>query len=66
MMSINLNDIAVLNFEAFDYRCIISLIRKSDAINLMQIADLMKKVEHYEKKSENYKSTNIEKFLKHI
>ena len=43
MMSINLNDIAVLNFEAFDYRCIISLIRKSDAINLMQIADLTEK-----------------------
>ena len=37
-MSMNLNDIAILNIKGSDYRCIISLIRKNEAINLMQNA----------------------------
>ena len=43
MMSINLSDIAILNIESSDYRCIISLISKNDAINLMQNANLTEK-----------------------
>ena len=36
MMSMNLTNIAVLNIKDSDYRCIISLISKNEAINLMQ------------------------------
>ena len=43
----NLSDIAILNIKGSDYRCIISLISKNKAINLMQSADLTKKAEHY-------------------
>ena len=39
----SLNDIAILNIKGSDYRCIISLINKGEAINLMQNADLTKK-----------------------
>ena len=52
MMYINLGDIAILNIKISGYCCIISLISKNEAINLMQNADLAKNVEHY-KKSEN-------------
>ena len=41
MMSINLSDIGS------DYPCIISLIRKNEAIKLLEDADLIVKVEHY-------------------
>ena len=43
MMSMNLSDIAILNIKYFDYRCIISRIRKNEVINLMQNADLIEK-----------------------
>ena len=43
MMSIKLSDIAILNIECCDYRSIISLISKNEAINLMENADLNKK-----------------------
>ena len=43
MMSVSLSDIAILNIKAYDYHCIISLISKSEAINLMQNADLTEK-----------------------
>ena len=46
-MSINLSVIAILNIKDPDYCCIISLISKNEAINLMQNADLTKKAEHY-------------------
>ena len=36
MMSMNLSDIAILNIKESDYRCIISLISKTEAIKLMQ------------------------------
>ena len=39
MMSMNLDDIAILNINGADYRCIISRIRKSEAINLMKNID---------------------------
>ena len=43
MMSMNLSDIAILSIEGSDYHCIISLISKSEAINLMQNANLFEK-----------------------
>ena len=42
-----LRGIAILNIKGSDYRCIISLISKNEAINLMRNADLTKKAEHY-------------------
>ena len=44
-MSINLRDIPILNIKGSDYCCIISLISKNKAINLMQNADLTEKSE---------------------
>ena len=38
-MSVSLSDIAILNIEGSDYRCIISLISKNEAINLLQNAE---------------------------
>ena len=43
MMSMNLSDIAILNIKGSDYRCIISLISKNEAINLLQNPDLSEK-----------------------
>ena len=43
MMSINLSDIAILNIKVSDFRCIISLTSKNEAINLMQTAALTEK-----------------------
>ena len=42
-MSINLGDIAILIIKCSDYRCIVSLIRKNEAINLLQTDDLTEK-----------------------
>ena len=39
MMSMSLSDIAILNIKGSDYRCIISLISKSEVITLMQNTD---------------------------
>ena len=43
MWSTNLSDIAILNIKGSDSRCIIGLISKNEAINLMQNADLTEK-----------------------
>ena len=43
MMSMNITNIAILNIKGSDYQCIISLISKNEAINLMQNADLTEK-----------------------
>ena len=43
MMSMNLSDIAILNIKDSSYCCIISSIRKSEAINLMKNTDLTEK-----------------------
>ena len=43
MMSVNLNDIAILNIHGADYRCIICGISKSEVVYLFQIAGLNKK-----------------------
>ena len=43
VMSVNLGDTAILNIKGSDYRCIISLISKNEAINLLQNPDLSEK-----------------------
>ena len=43
MMSMNLSDIVISNLKGSNYCCIISLISKTEAINLMQNADLTEK-----------------------
>ena len=43
MMSMNLSNIAIFNIKGSDYRCIISLISKTEAINLMQNVNLTEK-----------------------
>ena len=35
MMSMNLSNIVILNIKGFDYHCIISLISKNEAINVL-------------------------------
>ena len=45
-MSMNLNKV-VLNIKGSDDRCIISIVSKNEAINLMQNADLSQKAEPY-------------------
>ena len=44
MISINLSDTAILNNKGSDHCCIVSLISKNKAINLLQNADLIEKV----------------------
>ena len=46
MMSMNLSDIAILNINCADYRCIINRISKNDTINVLKNVDLIEKVEH--------------------
>ena len=43
MMSVSLSDIAILNINGSDYCCIISLISKNEAINVLQNTDLTEK-----------------------
>ena len=43
MMLINFSDIAILNIKGSDYCCIISLIRKNEAINLTENVDMTEK-----------------------
>ena len=43
MMSVKLSEIAILKIKSSDYRCIISLISKNEAIKLLQNADLTEK-----------------------
>ena len=47
MMSVNLSHIAFLNIKGSKCCCIISLINKNETMNLLQNADLTKKVEHH-------------------
>ena len=47
MMSMSFSNIVILNIKCADYCCIISGIRKSEAVNLFQKVDIKKKVEHY-------------------
>ena len=51
IMSMNLSNIAILNIQGVDYRCIISEISKSEVINLMRNVQLSEK-----RKIINYKN----------
>ena len=53
-MFINFSNIAILIVKHFSYRCIISLISKNEAINLVQNADLTKKKTEYQKTQKIY------------
>ena len=44
-MSVNLREIVILNIKGSDYCCIISLISKIEALDLLEIADLTEKCE---------------------
>ena len=46
-MSMNLSNIALLNINGANYCCIISRIRRREAIEVMQNIDLIEKVKHY-------------------
>ena len=43
MISMNLRDIAIFNIKGSDSHCIISLINKNEALNIMQNADMAEK-----------------------
>ena len=43
MMSINSSDTTILNIEGSDYCCIINLVSKNEAINILKKADLTEK-----------------------
>ena len=49
-MSMNFSNIAILNIKSADYWCIISGIRKNEAISLKQTADLTEKKQKLENK----------------
>ena len=61
MMSFNLSHVAILNIKGSDYRCIISLISKNEAINLMHYVDLTEKAEHYKTQTIYF---HIQKWMK--
>ena len=44
MMSVTISDITISNIKGSDCRCIVSLISKNKAINLLQNADLTLKI----------------------
>ena len=44
MMYINLSENTVLNIKSSDYCCIISLMRKNEAANVLQNADLTEEI----------------------
>ena len=55
---------AILSIKGADYCCIISKISKSQAINLMQDIDLIKKAQHYKTKTLLWYIKMITKILK--
>ena len=62
MMSMNLSDIDILNIKSSDYRCIISLISKNEAINLMHNAESV----NLNEKSGKLEIKKYKIFLKYI
>ena len=53
-MSINLDDIAILNIRGVDNRCIINRISETEAANLLQNVDLTEKRKRRNKNKKNY------------
>ena len=64
MTSMILSDTAILNFKSSDYGCIISLISKNEAINLLPNSDLTKK--HYKLKREVFEGIHKMKIYIYI
>ena len=58
----NLSDAAILKIKNTDYRCIITGISKSEAINLMQNIDLTEKSKTLYKKINKIKSYKLKKY----
>ena len=56
-MSVNLDNVAILNMNGVNYRCILSGIRKSEAVNLLQNANLSEKKINLNK-NVNYENIN--------
>ena len=54
MMSMTISNIVILNINGVNYCCIINRISKSEAVNLLQKANLRKIAEHYK---------NVKKFI---
>ena len=50
IISVDLNNIAILNINGPDYCCNINRISKDDALNLLKNTDLTEKREHYKDK----------------
>ena len=59
MMSMNLTNVAILSIKVSDYCCIISLISKNEAIDVMQNAVLAKKAKYYKAKKKKKILSNI-------
>ena len=57
-MSMNFNDIAILNVKSQHYCCIISTFSKNEAINLMQ------KIYPFDQKTEPYKTSILLSYMK--
>lgn len=57
MMLVNLDNVAILNMNGVNYRCILSGIRKSEAVNLLQNANLSEKKINLNK-NVNYENIN--------
>ena len=57
MMSVNPDNVAILNMNGVNYRCILSGIRKSEAVNLLQNANLSEKKINLNK-NVNYENIN--------
>ena len=53
-MSMNLDDIAILNINGADYRCVIAGTSKIEVINLMQNIDFSEKKQNIIKYKKNY------------
>ena len=47
MMSMKLNNIAILNIHGFDYHCIVNGMSKKGVVNILKKADLSKKLDYY-------------------
>ena len=63
--SMNLSNIAILNIKGSDYYCIVSLISKNEAINLMQNVNLTEKNQNITKPNSksNVKFVNLLQIL---
>ena len=62
MMSMNLSDLVILNIKGADYRCIISKISNSEAINLMLNINLTRKSRTWKRNLLSYMKKWLQKW----